>query len=185
MEEIEYSIEEWDKNDVDKKKIGDLLWVSRALSRYIKQDRDKGSLSARVPGGIIISALDSETSKLSEDDFSFVHNLNSDEKKAEANGKKPSNETFMNYLAYQKRGNINYMLHFFDPRLERVRLPYSIVGPFENGTKEEAEGMAKAVLEGNAIVVKNNGFLVVGKTREELLSYLDRMYFSLEVAPLD
>ena len=179
-DKVEYSIEEWDRTDVDKKKIDDLLWISRALSRYRKQDQDKGSLSARVPGGIIINNSGSETSKLSEEDFSFVHNLNSEEKKAEVNGKTPSNETLMNYTAYQKRGGINFLLHFYDPRLDRVRLPYSTVGPFENN-----EDVSKGVLEGNAVVVKDNGFLVVGKTREELLSYLDRMYFSLEVAQID
>jgi len=177
-EKLEYSLEEWEKNDLEKKKVEDLLWITRAISKY---HITKGFMSARMGEGLVIQSSESEIAKLKDDDFSFVYEVNPEQMNAKAKGKVPSAESLVQYLAYRKRNGINYFLHFYDSRLEKVKLPYSSVGPFEKDSMEEAKGIADSVMEGSAVVIKDNGFVVVGKTREELVSYLDRMYFSLEV----
>ncbi|MCF6366749.1 MAG: class II aldolase/adducin family protein [Bacteroidales bacterium] len=104
-------------------------------------------------------------------DFSEVISCNINKNTVVANGlKAPSSETLMHGLIYKNRSDINAVFHGHSKHImkrakengfpeTKTELPY--------GTIELAEDTLNTLKKYNFVILKNHGFISVGKTQEE------------------
>ena len=134
-----------------------------------------GNLSIRIKPGsdqfIITCSHTSLNENMADSDFSEINECNLNENLICAKGfRAPSSESFMHYLIYKKRPDINAIFHGHSDEIMQhtgnlnipqteVELPY--------GTGELAELASDLLKNNNLAVLKNHGFISIGKTPEE------------------
>ena len=133
-----------------------------------------GNMSARVDDGFLISATGSRFASLSDDDFVLVQEFDFEkEALGKAFGlKTPSSDTPVHYQVYARRPDVRAIIHAHDAALagedaaRKLKLP--ITGSeLKGGTREAAEAVAGLLASGDAVIIKNHGIFVVGKSIEE------------------
>lgn len=137
--------------------------------------RSLGNLSFRIEPGqpdfvITGSTLDSKE-KLAREDFVKVVKSDWERKIVVAEGKRdPSSESMMHYEIYRRRQDVGAVFHGHN---KEITANAGLLGLPETG-REELPGTAellgevmKILDEGNFLVMKNHGFLALGKTMDE------------------
>ena len=148
-----------------------------------------GNISARYKNGMLITTSGSCNGYLSPKQITYTDfNGCSIEK-----GKKPSSEKFLHIAIYQKRPEINYIIHVHAPYLssfaaagKSLEEPILAENIFYFGgipiaeyalpsTKELVDNTVKYFDTHDAVLMSNHGFIVASKTIEDA-------YFKLELA---
>lgn len=115
---------------------------------------------------------------LSDDCFVLVSSCNLKKKIIYAHGiRKPSSETMLHYAIYKKRKDVNAIFHGHSQKILLSKLK------FPETKREEPYGtikLAHAVLEvldnNNFLIMKNHGFLSLGKNMKEAGKLAVKMY---------
>lgn len=160
--------------------INDLIEVGRILYRKNLVVGKLGNISARVKEGFVITSSGSSLGSLRADDFVFL----SEEGKAKE-GKQPSTETPLHLEIYQKRSDINAIIHthspysvivglkssqvnfssvFMEGKLEAGKVPF-----FPSGSEELSRETARVLSQKDVALLEKHGVVTVGKNPFEAL----------------
>ncbi len=132
-----------------------------------------GNLSFRTEDGFIITGTSLKTKEnLNNDYFVYVDNYDVYNNTIYAEGKQePSCESIMHFLIYNTRGDINAIFHGHDASIvknaEKLKLPVT-EEEAPPGTIELANEVLSVLGNNNFIVIKNGGFVSVGRTMKEV-----------------
>lgn len=132
-----------------------------------------GNLSFRTKNNefIITSSHTALNKSMADTDFSEVIFCSIEKELVHANGNRaPSSESFMHYLIYKNRPEINAIFHGHSAEIMKLakqkgfaetkkELPY--------GTIRLAKDVVNTLKKTNFVILKNHGFISVGKTQEE------------------
>jgi len=140
----------------------------------------RGSLSARVDGGFIVTATGAKLGDLSDDDFVVVSGFDLERHallKAEGL-KEPSSEAQLHARLYSILPAMNVVVHVHDPQLmgekaaEKLKLPIT-AGGHEHGTKDAADAACALLADGGtAAIMKDHGIVAVAHKLEDAVEKL-------------
>ena len=170
-------------DDSNKEIIGGMISCAKTLSERGLTPSTAGNISARTGKGMLIKATACEMGNLKPDDFTLVKEFDFEDfrlKKA-VGLRLPSSETPMHYLIYERRKDVNSVIHVhgevflrkevcerFGINSTAVELPY--------GSRGSAEAAVEALGKNKAAVLKNHGLVSVGtSTREAAANILKMM----------
>jgi L-fuculose-phosphate aldolase len=131
-----------------------------------------GNLSFRSKEGFVITASGlKDKENLTADCFVYVKGYDKKANTFHVEGKKkPSSESIMHHLIYKACEEINAVFHGHNNLIvanaENLHLPVT-EKEHESGTIELAEEVLKVVGDGRLVVLKNHGFVALGKTMRE------------------
>ena len=131
-----------------------------------------GNLSFRSKEGFVITASGLKNKEnLTNDCFVYVKDYNKKTNTFYVEGKKkPSSESIMHYLIYKTCKDINAVFHGHNDLIvknfDKLKLPIT-KKEYEWGTLELAKEVMKALGDNKLIVLKNHGFVSLGKTMKE------------------
>ncbi len=161
---------------VNDKKMGELAeWCERFQNLGLTPDFEgkcTGNLSFRLKDGFVVTASGLETKEnLCGDCFVYVKHFDEQKKQVFVEGKRnPSSEAMMHFLIYRERKDVNAIFHGHNNSIlinaDKLGLPVT-ENEEDYGSIELAKEALKALGESNLVVLKNHGFVSVGKTMEE------------------
>ena len=131
-----------------------------------------GNLSFRInPGSdqfIITCSHTSLSKSMADSDFSEIIDCSISDNEIKANGhRSPSSESFLHYLIYLKRPDINAVFHGHSNEImyyaEKLKIPVTIK-ELPYGTIELAQDTSDLLKNNNFVIIKNHGFISAGKT---------------------
>ena len=134
-----------------------------------------GNLSFRIKTGSINFIITASHTALRENmpDSDFTEILSYDENKNLITGKgtkEPSSESIMHYIIYKNKPDINAVFHGHSPEImkfaDQLKIPVT-KKEFEYGTGKLAKEALKLLTKHNFIILKNHGFISLGKTVQE------------------
>lgn len=143
-----------------------LLELDKLISKFIKTEKNEGNLSVRMKNGFLIKKAGSQLTKLKENEIVFVEKI--EDEVVYSIGGTPSSESILHYKIYQERNEVNIIFHFHDEELINIWKGIE-VGPYEYGTLELAEGVNNAGKKENIIKIKEHGFVIIAKDKEDLI----------------
>jgi L-fuculose-phosphate aldolase len=131
-----------------------------------------GNLSFRSKKGFVITVSGLRNKEnLTDDCFVYVKSYSKKSNTFFVEGKnRPSSESIMHYLIYDKSKNINAVFHGHNEIIitnaSKLNLP-TTEKDYESGTIELAKEVLKVLENNKIIVLKNHGFVSVGTTMKE------------------
>ena len=131
-----------------------------------------GNLSFRSEKGFVITASGLKSKKnLSNDCFVYVKSYDEQGNTVYVEGKRhPSSEGVMHFIIYKAREEIHAIFHGHNDAIvqnaKRLGLPVTIE-EHEPGSIELAKEVLRTLGDKNLIVIKNHGFISLGKTMKE------------------
>jgi L-fuculose-phosphate aldolase len=131
-----------------------------------------GNLSFRSKKGFIITSSGLKSKEnLSNDCFVYVKSYDKQSNTVYVEGKRqPSSEAVMHFLIYKTREEVNAMFHGHNDAIianaKKLKLPIT-EKEHQPGSIELANEVLRALGDKNLIVIKNHGFLSLGKTMKE------------------
>jgi len=131
-----------------------------------------GNLSFRFGEGFVITASGLKNKQnLGNDCFVYVKDYDKQTNTVYVEGiRKPSSEAVMHNLIYKTHKKVNAVFHGHNDAIvtngEKLGLPVT-EREQESGTKALAKEALKTLGDNNMIVLKNHGFVSVGKTMKE------------------
>jgi L-fuculose-phosphate aldolase len=131
-----------------------------------------GNLSFRCRKGFVITASGLKSKQnLSNDCFVYVKSYDKQTNTVYVEGRRqPSSEAVMHYLIYKRRKEVNAVFHGHNDAIvmNAEKLGFPVTGrEHEPGTTSLAKEALKVLGDNNLIVLKNHGFISLGKTIEE------------------
>jgi ribulose-5-phosphate 4-epimerase/fuculose-1-phosphate aldolase len=131
-----------------------------------------GNLSFRTEDGFIITASGLKNKEnLGNDCFVYVKSYDEQSKTVYVEGKRqPSSEAVMHFLIYKKRKEVNAIFHgHYDAIIANAeKLKLSVTEEeYEPGSLGLAKEVVRALGDNNLVVIRNHGFISMGKTMEE------------------
>ena len=129
-----------------------------------------GNLSFRRNNSFIITPSGVNFGKIREDDFVEVKKCDLAKKIVYVIGKnKPSSESMLHYAIYEKRSEINAIFHGHSREILEHGEELGVVTAREvpYGSVELLEEVLKILGKNNFIILKNHGFLSLGRSMEE------------------
>lgn len=170
-------------NKSNRDAILEMILCARILSGHGLAPSTTGNISIRTKNGILIKATACEMGKLKLGDFTLVKEIDLESfKLKKAKGLRiPSSETPMHYLIYEKRKDVNSIIHVHDETLSKKEvyeklkinctekeLPY--------GSKESAEAAVEALGKNKIAILKNHGVVSVGRSITEAMENILKMH---------
>ena len=134
------------------------------IGEIIDPKANEGNLSMRYNGGFLIKRTGVRLAHLHEEDVVFVEKV--EDTKVFSTGM-PSTESIMHYEIYTTRSDAEIILHFHDEELLKKKFEAEI-GPFPYGTKELAVAVSEAAVNSDILKIKEHGFVIIAKNKEEL-----------------
>ncbi|RLD46576.1 MAG: hypothetical protein DRI94_14650 [Bacteroidetes bacterium] len=134
-----------------------------------------GNLSFRIKPGTINFIITASHTALRENmpDSDFTKIVSYDENKNLITGKgtkEPSSESIMHHIIYKYKPEINAVFHGHSPEIlkfaDQLKIPVT-KKEFEYGTIKLAKEALKLLTTHNFIILKNHGFISLGKTVQE------------------
>lgn len=131
-----------------------------------------GNLSFRSAEGFIITASGLESKKnLTDDCFVYIQAYDDHTNTFFVEGKKkPSSESIMHHLVYINHKEVKAIFHGHNNLIvryaENLKLPVT-QKEFESGTIELAKEVIKVLEDNKLIVLRNHGFISLGKTMKK------------------
>jgi len=134
-----------------------------------------GNLSFRIKSGsdlFIITASHSALShSIPNSDFSEIVSCNIETNMVTASSfKTPSSETLMHDLIYKNRPEINAVFHGHSEEIMKIAKEKGFPETkteIQYGTPEFAKDVTNTIKNHNFVIIKNHGFISVGKTQQE------------------
>ncbi len=129
--------------------------------------REKQSENSFIITGSKIGLKDN----LSDEKFVRVHSCHPEKNTVYASGKiEPSSESMLHYMIYRTRKDVQAIFHGHSAKIlkysNELMLPVSKKeAPY--GTIELANSIMDLVVEHNAVILKNHGFIVLGSNMED------------------
>jgi len=131
-----------------------------------------GNLSFRSREGVVITASGLKSKEnLGNDCFVYVKNYDEQGNTVYIEGsRQPSSEAVMHFLIYKTRKEVNAVFHGHNDAIimnaEKLGFPVT-EREYEPGTIELAKEALKVLGDKNLIVLKNHGFVSLGRTMKE------------------
>jgi len=131
-----------------------------------------GNLSFRSEAGFVITASGLKSKEnLGNDCFVYVKNYDEQNNTVHVKGRRqPSSEAVMHYLIYKTRKEVNAIFHGHNDAIimnaEKLGFPVT-EKEHEPGTIELAKEALKVLGNNKLIVLKNHGFVSLGRTMKE------------------
>ncbi|MCW4022491.1 MAG: class II aldolase/adducin family protein [Candidatus Bathyarchaeota archaeon] len=160
----------------ENKKMGELTkWCELFQTLGLTPDFEgkcTGNLSFRSNDGFVITASGLETKEnLCGDCFVHVKYFDEQNNTVFVEGKRsPSSEAMMHFLIYHERKDVRAIFHGHNSSIlmnaNKLGLPVTEIEQ-DFGSIELAKEALKALGESNFVVLRNHGFVSVGKTMEE------------------
>ena len=131
-----------------------------------------GNLSFRSEEGFVITASGLKSKEnLGNDCFVYLKSYDEQSNILYVEGKRqPSSEAVMHFLIYKAREEVNAIFHGHNDAIianaEKLELPIT-EKEHEPGSIELAKEVLRALGDNNLIVIKNHGFISLGKTMKE------------------
>ncbi len=157
------------------KNIPELIQWCKKFAEYGLVPKDDGeyagNFSFRTPIGFIITAAGADLGNLDDSDFIEVMGADSVTKRVIARGsKEPSSESVLHHAVYQNRLDVKAVFHGHDEIVLKYALQLDLPvtrqeQPF--GSTELMKEVRRILAAWNYVVIKNHGFLSIGKTIEE------------------
>ena len=178
MEEVRIKFKTIFIDDVvpEEKKIDELKkWCDQFNNSNLTPEVDgksSGNLSFRTEDGFIVTASGLKTKEeLTKDSFVFVDNYDVYNNTFYAEGKQePSSESIMHFLIYNTRGDVRAIFHGHNDSIvenaEKLKIPVTEEEQ-EPGTMEMANEVLSIIGNNDFVVIKNHGFVALGKTMKE------------------
>ncbi|MBU0614855.1 MAG: class II aldolase/adducin family protein [Nanoarchaeota archaeon] len=140
-----------------------IISIAKRLSKYFPNNA--GNISIRTKQGFIITATGSDLTNLKADDLVEVTNVNIKHKEIVVNGtKEPSSESFLHNAVYQARPEINAIIHGHGTIKGNIPTTRHFQ-PY--GSIELMKEVLNILENNNIIIIKDHGFLSLGKTIED------------------
>lgn len=161
------------KTRMEKGRIGNVsefLKIDRMLARYINPKENEGNMSMRIRDGFLIKRSGARMTSLKKSDVVLVRRIKGNV--VYSVGGIPSSESLMHYKIYKKREDANLILHFHEDLLLE-KLDWPAVDPLPYGSKELANAVAKLSVKSNKIKIKGHGFVIIARSKEELIKILE------------
>ncbi|MEE9189272.1 MAG: class II aldolase/adducin family protein, partial [Candidatus Neomarinimicrobiota bacterium] len=131
-----------------------------------------GNLSFRTADGFVITAAAANLAEIREEDFVEVKIVDVDQKRIYVKGsKEPSSESFIHDEVYQQSPPVQAIFHgHSDLMLAHYRALKLPVTKNEQpyGTIALMNEVLEALKDKNIIIMKNHGFIALGKTMDEV-----------------
>jgi len=149
---------------------------AESLREYGMTPKNGGNISLKRAKGFIITSSGSNLGTLEESEIVYVQRCSIEEQQVEYAGENvPSSETFLHYLIYRCRPDIEAVVHAHDPKTAMVS-----VSSLKETPKEEAYGtpaLARMACKTfskkeRIIVLKNHGYVAIGKTLDEAVDLI-------------
>jgi ribulose-5-phosphate 4-epimerase/fuculose-1-phosphate aldolase len=131
-----------------------------------------GNLSFRSKDGFIITASGLKNKEnLTDDSFVYVKSYDEKTNTFIVEGKRrPSSESIMHYMLYKANRETEAVFHGHSnvivANAKKLELPIT-EKEYESGTPELAKEVTKELGKKSAVVLKNHGFVTVGKTLKQ------------------
>jgi ribulose-5-phosphate 4-epimerase/fuculose-1-phosphate aldolase len=158
------------------KRIEELKWWCKSFQKNDLtpelEGNYTGNLSFKNETGFIITASGLKNKEnLGNECFVRVKNYGKQSNTVYVEGRRhPSSEAVMHFLIYQTRPKVNAVFHGHSDAIikntEKLKLPVTEI-EHEPGSIELAEEVLRALEDNNLIVIKNHGFISLGKTMKE------------------
>ncbi len=150
---------------VQDSRIGELIVIGKELADHGFCPENSGNLSFRTASGFVITAAGSELGKLKTESFVWVKGVDIPQKKVFCVGKiQPSSEAMMHQMIYDARSDVTAILHAHALDLAGA---VTTKKEFPYGTLEFARSAAEVLKDHDLVVLKDHGFVTVGKTVAE------------------
>ncbi len=142
--------------------------------------KNSGNLSVRTEKGFIITSAGTGFNLISEKDFVEILELDWEKKEVLVKGmKKPSSETFLHAMIYNKRKEVNAVFHVHD--LQAIanfeKLGFRVTDEVkEYGSFELVEAVRKILGNRNYIGIKDHGIIALGQTEKNAGKLIVKMH---------
>ena len=142
-------------------RIEELITIGRDLAEKGFCPANSGNLSFRVEAGFVITSAGSELGKLTPASFVLVTDVDIFKKKVVCAGSaQPSSEAMMHQMIYEARPDANVILHAHALELKGA---VTTSKEFPYGTLEFARSAVEILKGHDLVILKNHGFVAVGK----------------------
>jgi ribulose-5-phosphate 4-epimerase/fuculose-1-phosphate aldolase len=145
-----------------------------------------GNMSFRNSNGFVITSGGVDKGKLLPNDFVQVLSCSPESMKVTAEGEmEPSSETFMHYMIYEKRKDVNAIIHVHDKEVARKASKLKVKSTRHKqpyGTPELAREVEKAAGHEKFLVIKDHGVVSFGKSVWEAAKMAVTMHEAAENA---
>lgn len=146
-------------------RIAKLIRIGKELEAKGFCPANSGNLSFRVPGGFVITAAGSELGKLTPGSFVLVKEVDFLKKRVICAGTAhPSSEAMMHQMIYDARPDVGVILH---AHALDLRGAVTTAQEFPYGTLEFARSAVEVLKDHDLGILKNHGFVSVGKNAED------------------
>ena len=152
------------EKEIAEQVLHEFLSIDKMIGEHIDPKANEGNLSMRYNGGFLIKRTGTRLAHLKAEDIVFVEKV--EDTKVFSTGM-PSSESIMHYEIYATRSDVGIILHFHDEELLKKEFE-SEIGPFPYGTKELAVAASDAALNHDIIKIREHGFVILAKNKEEL-----------------
>ena len=149
-------------------------WCKQCVKLNIAPSYGKGTsgnLSIRAKEGFLITPTATFFEEINEEGIVKIIEVNLKNNLIKYKGNKlPSSETLMHAILYKKLKNINAIFHTHDEKVMKNYKLFSIpitAKEVPYGTKEVGESLLEIAKDGNYLIMKNHGCVVLGKDAEE------------------
>jgi len=148
-------------------RLGELIRAGKCLAEQGFCPENSGNMSFRFMQGFAITAAGSRLGNLCEKDFIIVKEVNIPGKKVVCAGQvQPSSEAMMHQMIYDARKDVQVILHAH--ALELRDAPVTVKA-YPYGTLEFARSAVEVLKSYDRVILKDHGFVVLGKTVSEAL----------------
>jgi L-fuculose-phosphate aldolase len=130
-----------------------------------------GNMSFRHESGFVITPTACFFRNLTYKDLVFIESVDFQRRIVSCTGgREPSSETFLHAKVYQRRKDINSVFHAHSDRILNVADAFRIPTTEKEqpyGSLELAQEVEKILSKGNLLVMRNHGFISLGKTMQD------------------
>lgn len=152
--------------EADDPRIEELIRIGKELAARGFCPKNCGNMSFRVPDGFVITPVRASLGDLKPKDFVLVKDVDIGKKKVFVAGKaEPSSEAMMHFLIYGARPEISVIFHG-----HALDLPNAVTTKksYPYGTLESARSAVEVLKDRDLVILKDHGFVAVGKTAAEV-----------------
>ncbi len=181
---IKFTVSLIERKRLDYKEIDELIKWCRQFHELglapAYEGGSSGNLSFRIGKNFVITAAKTALGSITRNDFVEVVFCDMEKKQIAAIGlKEPSSETMLHSAIYKARPDVNAVFHGHDENVMKCLEELDIVATEEEkpyGTVELVEEVLKVLGNNYYVVMKNHGFIALGKTMEQAGENAIEMY---------
>ncbi|HHQ45544.1 MAG TPA: class II aldolase/adducin family protein [Candidatus Altiarchaeales archaeon] len=157
--------------------VSEIISVGKKLNDLGLTPENAGNISVRTENGMLITVGGKNKGELTPDDLTEVIDFDGELAKAVGTNE-PSSETPMHWLAYEKRPDVEAIIHVHDDAIlekaEELGLPETRETRY--GTEEQAEMTVGLLGKNDYVAIKNHGIVAVGKNLSEVYNLVVVMH---------